>query len=190
MAFVRRLLIIELPHTPNPSSFYGFCHNYSSFYVAFATITLQLLYMGFASITSYFIWLLPESLLILHGFCHSYSSFYMVCVRRLLIIKLPHPRLVQPPFPCMRAEIGEQIAKTERFGQEVRQELRAESSKKGAGRGHGHRPLHRRRRGGQLARWLARSALPVGRRQLPSEAVSQRPEQRHSRSAVSVTLWP
>jgi len=49
--------------------------------------------------------------------------------------------------------------------------------------------LHRRRRGEQLARRLARSAFPVGRRQLPSEARRQ-PEQRHSRSAVSVTVWP
>ena len=43
-------------------------------------------------------------------------------------MKLPHPRLVQQPFPCMRAEIGQQTAKTERFGQELRQELRADRS--------------------------------------------------------------
>ena len=52
----------------------------------------------------------------------------MAFVRRLSKIRLPHPRLVQPPFPCMRAEIGQQTAKTERFGQELRQELRAERS--------------------------------------------------------------
>ena len=52
----------------------------------------------------------------------------MALVRRPLMIKLPHTRLVQPPFPCMRAEIGQQTAKTERFGQELRQELRAERS--------------------------------------------------------------
>ena len=52
----------------------------------------------------------------------------MAFVRRLLIIELPNPRLVQQLFPCMRAEIGQQTAKTESFEQELRQELRAEHS--------------------------------------------------------------
>ena len=43
-------------------------------------------------------------------------------------MKLPHPRLVQPPSPRMRAEIGQQTVKAERFGQELRQELRADHS--------------------------------------------------------------
>ena len=83
----------------------GFAKGYSSFYMTFAIITYQL-----------------------YGFCHNYFPFYMALVRRLLIIKLPHPPLVQPPSPCMRAEIGQQTAETERFGQELRQEFRTERS--------------------------------------------------------------
>ena len=74
---------------------YGFCHSYSSFYMGFAR-GYFLFYMAFARVTHHCIWLLPQLLFILDGFCHSHSLFDMVFVKRLLIIKLPPPLLVQP----------------------------------------------------------------------------------------------
>ena len=108
---------------------HGVCSSYSSFYMAFATITLHCIWLlqqllfnlyGFCQALLLILYGLLELILLLYCFCHSYSSFYMAFVRRLLIMKLPHPRLVQQPFPCMRAEIGQQTAKAERFGQELR----------------------------------------------------------------------
>ena len=48
-----------------PFILYGFCHSHSSFYLGFATVTLH------------FIWLLQQLLFNLHGLCQGLLSFYM-----------------------------------------------------------------------------------------------------------------
>ena len=82
---------------PSQSLFilYGFCNSYSSVYKGFARRYFSC-YMAFAIITLNFVWLLPQLLFISYGFCNGYSLLYMAFVKRLLIIKLPHPLLVQP----------------------------------------------------------------------------------------------